>query len=80
MVGIDELIANAEKLFLDEQLQLVTKLLERIRQNYALAEKPRPRWSDICGAARYPLVGEDAQAWVLKTRSESDAHRERDLY
>jgi hypothetical protein len=74
-VGIDELIANAEQLSLDEQLRLVTKLLERICQNYALADKPRPRWSDICGAAPYPLVGEDAQTWVSKTRSESDGHR-----
>lgn len=77
---IDELIANAEQLPLDEQLRLVTKLLERIRQNYALADKPRRQWSDICGAAPYPLVGEDAQTGVSKTRSESDAHRERNLY
>lgn len=79
-MGIDELIANAEQLSLDEQLRLVTKLLERIRQNYALADKPRPRWNDIYGGAPYPLVGEDAQAWVSKTRSESDAHRERNLH
>lgn len=79
-MGIDELIANAEQLPLEEQLRLVMKLLERIRQNYALADKPCPRWGDICGAAPYPLVGEDAQTWVSKTRSESDAHRERNLH
>ena len=34
-------------------------------------------WSEIAGAAAYPLVGEDAQAWVTRTRREGDEHRER---
>lgn len=36
-------------------------------------------WSEIAGAAVYPLVGEDAQAWVTRTRREGDKHRERAL-
>ena len=34
-------------------------------------------WSEIAGAAEYPLTGEDAQAWVTRTRREGDEHRER---
>jgi len=34
-------------------------------------------WSEIEGAAVFPLVGEDAQAWVTRTRREGDDRRER---
>lgn len=77
---INELITNAEQLPLAEQLQLVTTLLEKIRQSYAATDVPRLRWSDICGVAPYPLVGEDAQNWVNRTRSEADAYREQTFY
>ena len=36
-------------------------------------------WSEIEGAATFPLAGEDAQAWVTRTRREGDEHRERML-
>ena len=36
-------------------------------------------WSEIAGTAPYPMVGEDAQAWVTRTRREGDEHRERML-
>ncbi len=39
----------------------------------------RPSWSDAAGMFDYPLVGEDAQAWVTRTRREGDEHRERVL-
>lgn len=37
-------------------------------------------WSEIEGAAKFPLAGEDAQAWVTRTRREGDEHRERMLH
>ena len=30
-----------------------------------------PRWREISGKAPYPLLEEDAQAWVSRTRQES---------
>ena len=36
-------------------------------------------WSEIEGAAKFPLAGEDAQAWVTRTRREGDENRERAL-
>jgi len=71
-MGIDELIANAEQLPLAEQLQLVTHLLEKIRQSHTPPTPSQHRWSEICGIAPYPLMGEDAQAWISRTRSETD--------
>lgn len=71
---LDDLIKQSEKLTPDEQLQLIARLADRARGNYP-ASKPRRQWREICGAAPYPLVGEDAQDWVSRTRRESDDHR-----
>ena len=40
-------------------------------------ERKGRSWSEIEGAATFPLVGEDAQAWVTRTRREGDERRER---
>ena len=39
----------------------------------------RPSWGAAAGMFEYPLVGEDAQAWVTRTRREGDEHREKML-
>lgn len=39
----------------------------------------RPSWGEAAGMFEDPLVGEDAQAWVTRTRREGDEHRERAL-
>ena len=41
--------------------------------------RPSRAWSEIEGAATFPLVGEDAQVWVIRTRREGDEHQERML-
>jgi hypothetical protein len=72
---LEELIKRAESLTPDEQLRLIAHLAEKARQAY----QPPPlrrQWREICGAAPYPLLGEDAQAWVSRTRREGDEHRE----
>jgi hypothetical protein len=77
-VGINELIATAEKLPLEQQLQLITHLLNKLRQVHSTAA-PRPRWRQLCGVAPYPLTGTDAQTWVSSTRAEADVHRSQAL-
>ena len=57
------------------------RLLAIVAQDLAaepieVAVQSRRRWSDIRGIAASPLLGEDAQAWVLRTRREDDVHRE----
>jgi len=37
----------------------------------------RRLWRDIRGSVTYPMVGADAQAWVSRTRRESDESREK---
>jgi hypothetical protein len=61
-----------------ERLRLVEKIVSDLATQSAVGEPPmRRHWREICGAAPYPLVGEDAQAWVSRTRREADEHREK---
>jgi hypothetical protein len=70
---LNELIRQTEVLTLEELLQLIRYLIARLPSRIL---RPRRRWREICGAAAYPLLGEDAQAWVSRTRREDDEYRE----
>jgi type II secretory pathway pseudopilin PulG len=70
-----KIMQQAEKLTADEQLELAAKLIEQARKGAATA-RPRRRWLELAGAATYPMLGEDAQAWVSRTRQEGDDERE----
>lgn len=73
-VTYDELIKQVDALQVEEQLRLAAYLLERARQEVA-QEKTHYKWSDLCGRYPYPMLGEDAQEWVTRTRRESDEQR-----
>ena len=73
---------------LQEKLEAEAAKRRQTPEEYARAavEKSLPRttragraWSEIEGAANFPLAGEDAQAWVTRTRREGDERRERAL-
>lgn len=67
---LKELMKRADELTPDEKLVLASHLIEQAR--LADDSQPRRKWSEIRGAAPYPVVGEDAQAWVSRTRQESE--------
>lgn len=46
-----------------------------VEKSLPLTARPGRAWSEIEGVARFPLAGEDAQAWVTRTRREEDAER-----
>jgi hypothetical protein len=77
-LSLQDVLKQVERLAPEERLELIQKVAEGLKTEAASA-KPRPKWSDLRGMAPYPLMGEDAQAWVSKTRQESDAHREQVL-
>jgi hypothetical protein len=62
---LDELIKKTDSLSHEDQL----RLLEHLSRTVAPGRRGR-RWREIRGAAPYPLLGEDAQAWVSRTRGE----------
>ena len=67
------MLAQADALPPDEQMQLIAHLAERNRR--AMAGDPAPRWSSLRGRAPDLLASEDAQAHVTRTRREADAVR-----
>jgi negative regulator of sigma E activity len=72
----DEVVKQVDTLRVEEQLRLAAHILERVRQAVA-QEETRHKWTDIRGLATYPMLGEDAQAWVSRTRRESDERRQK---
>jgi hypothetical protein len=59
-------------------LRLAEHLAQLTRQNLPTAA-PRRKWEDLIGLLPYPALGEDAQAYISRTRREGDAHREQVL-
>lgn len=53
----------------EEMLELASQLIHRAKQRFPTTQSRR-KWSDLAGAAPYPLVEEDAQVWVSRERQE----------
>ena len=70
----DEVLEAAKRLSPEDQLRFIERLKASLRAQQGTSEK-RPRWEDLAGTAPYPLCGEDARAWVSRTRAESDEGR-----
>jgi hypothetical protein len=61
-----------------ERLRLIEKIVSDLATQ-AAADRPAERydWMSVRGIAPNLLGGEDAQAWVSRTRREGDEHREK---
>ena len=53
-----------------EKLQLIAHLANSLHQTQP-ESTPRLTWSEIRGAAPYPLFGEDAQTAIARSRQEA---------
>ncbi len=73
---LERLIEQVDSLTVDEQLRLAAYLVERARGGYH-STLPCRKWRDLRGLVPHPMLGEDAQAWVSRTRRESEEQRER---
>ena len=58
-----------------EQLRLVEKIVQELALN-GQPPKRRRYWREIRGMVQHPMCGEDAQAWISRSRQEDDEHRE----
>lgn len=74
--SLEKILSEIEQLTPEEQLTVMGYLVERVKKHITQAQ-PKRKWSDLKGMAPYPLLGEDAQEWVSRTRREGDEHRER---
>ena len=61
-----------------EQAQLLEKIARNLSHQLPPSEPlERYDWMSVRGIAPHLLAGEDAQAWVSRSRRETDEHRER---
>jgi hypothetical protein len=67
---LDDIVQRTEGLTADEKLQLAAILIEQARQSET-AGVMTPRWRDLRGRVTAPALGEDAQAWVSRTRQDN---------
>jgi len=66
---LNKLLKQAESLTRKEQLHLAICLINKAYQ----PETSTLKWKDICGLIPYHALGEDAQDWVSRNRTESDS-------
>jgi hypothetical protein len=76
---LEQVLQQIEQLTPEERLELIRQVAEGLKKSTSIDEQPKTQWSDLKGLAPYPMMGEDAQAWVSRTRREADEHRERVL-
>ena len=71
---LEHLLQQVEQLTPEDRLELIRQIAQGLKQSEVVV-RAKPRWSDLKGMAPYPMMGEDAQDWVSRTRREGDEHR-----
>ena len=74
---LQQVLQDIEQLTPDEQLEVISYAAAQLKSRTFTRPTPKRKWLDIAGTAPYPLVGEDAQEWVTRTRREAQEHRDR---
>jgi hypothetical protein len=74
METVEDLLKQADHLSASERLWLATRLIEGVRQEIPMV-KSQLKWRDVRGMLSYPACGEDAQAYISRTRHEDNQHR-----
>jgi hypothetical protein len=74
---LQQVLSDIDRLSPTDRIQVMTHVIESIKE-YVPTEPIRPqrKWRDLRGMVMAPLMGEDAQDWVSRTRREGDEHRE----
>ncbi len=69
--AVREILRKVEALSEEDQAYLIEVLASRLK-NIRRRKTPRRSWSELRGAAPYPLAGEDAQEWITRGRREDE--------
>ena len=74
---LQQVLSDIDRLSPTDRFQVMTHVIESIKE-YVPREpvKSQRQWSDLQGMATSPLMGEDAQEWVSRTRRKGDERRE----
>ena len=74
---LQQVLQDIDQLSLEEQFEVLNHTTDQLKRQAVIPDKPKRKWLDIAGTASYPLMGEDAQDWVTRTRRDSQEHRDR---
>lgn len=74
---LQQVLSDIDRLSPTDRIQVMSHVIESIRE-YVPTEsvKSTRKWSDLKGMVTAPLMAEDAQEWVSRTRREGDECRE----
>jgi hypothetical protein len=74
---LQQVLSDIDRLSLIDRIQVMSHLIESIRE-YVPTEsvKTSRKWSDLKGMVTAPLMDEDAQVWVSRSRQKGDEDRE----
>lgn len=75
---LEDVIAQADQLPEAERMELVEYLISTIAPGNKETESDEKEytWDDLRGLATYPIMGEEAQEWITRTRQEGTERRE----
>ena len=65
------LLKQVENLSYEERLELIRAVAQKLKMQQAI---PQRKVNEFRGIVPYPFFGEDAQAWISRTRQEGDSH------
>jgi len=79
-MNLEQVAALAAQLPRTDKQRLVERIVHELAEPPAEGQAaPRADWMSLRGIAPNLLEGDDAQAWVSRTRRESDEPREQQL-
>jgi hypothetical protein len=74
---LQQVLSDIDRLSPTDRIQVMTHVIESIKEYVPTdSVKSHRKWSDLKGMATSPLMDEDAQEWVSRTRMEGDERRE----
>lgn len=73
---LQQILQDIEQLTPEEQIEVLNHTAEHLKRRTATDHSPQRKWLDMAGTMPYPLMGEDAQVWVTRTRQESQEQRD----
>jgi hypothetical protein len=73
---LQQVLSDIDRLSPADRIQVMSHVIESIRV-YVPTEsvKSTRKWRDLKGMVTAPLMDEDTQEWVSRTRREGDEHR-----
>ncbi|MGC1377834.1 MAG: hypothetical protein WA821_16500 [Anaerolineales bacterium] len=73
--SMEAILKQAARLSAAERLQIASRLIEEVRREIPVKKGKSLKWRDLSGALPYPALGEDAQAYITRTRQEETDQR-----